>query len=55
MTVVQIILTVELVQLFTFLGSGDVDDLLLNVLGASMGYACWKGICRTVKGRKRRI
>lgn len=29
---------VELAQLFTLLGSCDTDDLLLNVLGAAMGF-----------------
>lgn len=32
------ILLVELIQLFTTLGSLDVDDLILNVLGACLGH-----------------
>lgn len=31
-------LTVELIQLVTKVGSFDVDDLLLNTLGALLGY-----------------
>ena len=33
-----IIIAVELTQLFTLLGSCDIDDLILNLLGASIGY-----------------
>lgn len=36
------ILTVELLQLLTLLGSCDVDDLLLNLVGTSIGYLLWK-------------
>ena len=34
-----IITAIELVQLLTLLGSCDVDDLLLNLLGVTIGYA----------------
>lgn len=37
-----IILIVELLQLFTLRGSCDVDDLILNLVGASLGWAAWK-------------
>lgn len=37
-----IIIAVELTQLFTLLGSCDIDDLLLNLLGASMGYGLYR-------------
>lgn len=37
-----IVITVELTQLFTLLGSCDTDDLLLNVLGAALGYGMHK-------------
>lgn len=40
-----IIILVELVQLFSLVGSCDVDDLILNVLGSAMGY----GIDRLLK------
>ena len=33
-----IIAAVELLQLFTLVGSCDIDDLILNVLGAALGY-----------------
>ena len=37
-----IILAVELLQLLSGLGSCDVDDLLLNVCGGSLGFFCRK-------------
>ena len=36
-TVVSIVL-IEVLQLYTGLGSCDVDDLILNVIGVSIGY-----------------
>ena len=35
------ILMVELTQLFTLLGSFDVDDIILNVSGMLIGYIIW--------------
>ena len=40
--VLLLILAVEILQLVTLLGSCDIDDLLLNILGAAMGYVLWK-------------
>ena len=37
-----IITAVELAQLFTLLGSCDIDDLILNVIGATLGYILHK-------------
>lgn len=34
-------LTIELTQLSTRLGSFDVDDVILNVLGGSIGFSVW--------------
>ena len=34
-----IILCVEILQLFTLLGYCDIDDLILNTLGAAIGYS----------------
>ncbi len=36
--VILAILLVELVQLFTLLGRCDIDDLILNVFGAGLGF-----------------
>lgn len=37
-----IISAVELIQLFTLLGSCDIDDLIFNAIGASIGFGIWK-------------
>ncbi len=37
-TVVITIAIIEVIQLFTLLGSCDIDDLMLNVVGAVIGY-----------------
>ncbi len=37
-----IILIIETVQLFTLLGSFDIDDLILNVIGSVIGYGIWR-------------
>ena len=36
-----VILCVELTQLVTLLGHCDVDDLILNLIGVTMGYLLW--------------
>lgn len=41
-TVCITIIAVELIQLFTMLGSCDIDDLIFNVLGAVIGFGIWK-------------
>lgn len=45
----ELSLAIEVVQLFTRLGSFDVDDLLLNTLGGSAGYICY-AICIKIRG-----
>ena len=40
--VALIITAVELAQLLTLVGSCDVDDLILNLTGASLGYGLYK-------------
>ena len=37
-TTAAIITLVEILQLFTLVGSCDIDDLILNVLGAAIGF-----------------
>lgn len=39
-----IIITVETVQVLTLLGRCDIDDLILNCLGAVIGYGLYKWI-----------
>ena len=47
LTTALIILLVELTQLFTLVGSCDTDDLILNVLGAAIGYGGYKILIKT--------
>ena len=42
LTMTAVILAVELAQLFTLLGTCDVDDLLLNLVGTTLGFLLWK-------------
>ena len=37
-----VLVLVELTQLFTLLGSCDVDDLILNLAGVTIGWCTWK-------------
>lgn len=37
---------VEVLQLTTMLGSMDVDDLILNLAGVTLGYGLWKCLDR---------
>lgn len=39
-----IVAAVELIQLFALVGSCDVDDLVLNLLGVALGYGIYKGV-----------
>lgn len=38
LTTAGIIIIVELIQLFTLVGSCDIDDLILNILGSALGF-----------------
>ena len=42
LTTTLIITAVELIQLFTLVGSCDIDDLILNLLGAAFGYGLYR-------------
>lgn len=42
LTVVLAIVAVELIQLVALVGTCDVDDLLLNVFGAAVGFALFR-------------
>jgi len=43
-----ILLGIECLQLLTLLGSCDIDDLLLNLMGTALGY----GVFRLMPGNK---
>ena len=38
LTTAVIIMAVEVIQLLTLVGSCDIDDLILNILGSSLGF-----------------
>ena len=42
LTVCLSIAAVEAVQLFTMLGRFDIDDLIFNLAGATIGFGIWK-------------
>ena len=42
LTMVATIVAVELLQLLTRLGTCDIDDLVLNVIGTTMGFGLFK-------------
>lgn len=42
LTTAGIIIAVEVTQLLTLVGSCDTDDLILNLLGAGLGYGIYK-------------
>lgn len=41
-SIVAGIVAIEIIQLFSLRGSCDVDDLILNILGAVLGYGVFK-------------
>ncbi len=41
-TVMLLVILIELLQYVTGLGSCDIDDLILNLIGAILGYIFWK-------------
>ncbi len=46
-----IMLCVEILQLVTLLGSFDVDDLILNIIGAAVGYVLYAAV-RAIQEKK---
>ena len=42
LVIFAVLITVEALQIVTRLGSFDIDDLILNMLGALIGFALWK-------------
>lgn len=46
------VLGIEVFQLFSAFGAFDVDDILLNCLGAVMGYGCYK-ITEVIYGKRK--
>lgn len=46
------VLGIEVFQLFSAFGAFDVDDILLNCLGAAIGYGCYKAAVAVFKKKK---
>lgn len=44
LTSAVIICLLELTQYLTYLGTADIDDLILNLLGASLGFAAYSAV-----------
>lgn len=44
-----IIVIIEFLQLFLMLGICDIDDILLNILGCTLGYFIYKAVSRFKK------
>jgi len=42
LTALVILIGAELLQLLTFIGSFDVDDVILNLIGLLLSYAVWR-------------
>lgn len=49
---VLLTLCIELLQLFTARGAFDIDDVLLNCVGALIGFAIYKGSLRKLDKKK---
>ncbi|KAF0821067.1 Teicoplanin resistance protein vanZ [Bacillus sp. ZZV12-4809] len=43
-TMTVMILSVEVIQLVTRRGSFDIDDYILNIIGALLGLGIWKAV-----------
>ncbi len=46
------VLGIEVFQLFSAFGAFDVDDILLNCVGAAIGFVVYKGVLAGCKKRK---
>ena len=44
-----LIVLIELIQLFTLLGSLDIDDYILNIIGALIGFYINRAVCVIIK------
>ncbi len=49
---VAVILIIEFIQLFTLLGSFDVDDIILNVIGSAIGFLIFIPLSKIIIDKK---
>ncbi|WHX24574.1 VanZ family protein [Virgibacillus halodenitrificans] len=45
LSMIVLLLFIEVIQLVTRRGSFDIDDFILNMIGALIGFAIWKTKC----------
>ena len=48
-------MALELLQMLSLLGSFDVEDILVNTMGFSAGYAAWEFVRRGKSAKKQFI
>ena len=53
LNVFTFVLGIEVFQLFSAFGAFDVDDILLNCVGAAIGYGCYKVMATIVEKKKK--
>ena len=46
------VLGIEVFQLFSAFGAFDVDDILLNCIGAMLGYGCYRAVAALMEKKK---
>ena len=52
LNVFTFVLGIEVFQLFSAFGAFDVDDILLNCLGATIGFGCYKAAAAFYRKKK---
>ena len=52
LNVFTFVLGIEVFQLFSAFGAFDVDDILLNCLGAIIGFGCYKALTAFYKKKR---
>lgn len=50
LTTAVIIVAVEILQILTYTGTADIDDLILNVVGSALGFGLYK-VYEVIKNR----
>ncbi len=53
LTTLLILIVLEIVQMLLRVGTFDVDDILLNIMGAMMVYVCIQKVTKTKESKKK--
>ena len=48
----EMIVSIELIQLFTLLGSFDIDDYILNIIGTLIGFVINRAVYAIIKNKE---